>query len=640
MIRATTGLALLLAGALAGCSDDGPGRDGASKATGDSAVADAAAVDLASSYTPGPGPYTEASEDVTLKDTARKRDVPVRIFAPSLAAGAGAFPVIIFSHGLGESRASFGYLGRYWARHGYVAIFLTHIGHDDKALKDKGLGAFGATSDVSERPGDLAFALDRLAADGLGSSLVKGRADPKRIAAAGQCAGSTAALSLAGLTVTAADKSKASFKDPRVRVVAALGPQVPGGGMEKYLHDDSWSTVSTPALVVIGEADFTWVPQVKADPAFLQLPFDKIPVAEKYLVAIAGAEHHAFTDSVPWYPAGERDPRHHGWIQQATTAFWDGYLKENTAAIDWLKAKKLQAATGGLCRQDTERQPLEKSESGPHAVKVAAKVVLHDAKRQKDIAVQVSYPDSSGKHPLLLFSHALGGTRADYGPLVKHWVSHGYVCIQPDHSDAGKSGLDGIKDWRTRPVDMSFLLDKLPEIEKKVPDLAGRIDTSRVGAGGFYIGAGTANLLVGTRVYGSGGKSEVFEDPRVDASLALSPTGTGQGLTQDSWKHITRPMLVMTGSKDPSKRTGNPPEWRTEPFLHASPGDKVLVWIEGLDGKYGGLGSEAEPETSLAPLIRSSTQAFWDAHLLGDANARAFLESKLAADGRVKVTTK
>ena len=43
-------------------------------------------------------------------DVARNRDVPAKIYFPT--EGAGPFPVIIFSHGLGGTREGYEYLAR------------------------------------------------------------------------------------------------------------------------------------------------------------------------------------------------------------------------------------------------------------------------------------------------------------------------------------------------------------------------------------------------------------------------------------------------------------------------------------------------------------------------------------------------
>jgi CubicO group peptidase (beta-lactamase class C family) len=135
--------------------------------------------------------------------------------------------------------------------------------------------------------------------------------------------------------------------------------------------------------------------------------------------------------------------------------------------------------------------------------------------------------------------------------------------------------------------------------------------------------------------------------------LLLSPQGRGQELTEKSWEDIDRPMLVAAGSETPSRRTSNPPEWRTEPYRFAKPGDKYLLWVEGMDNSYAGLwrgGLEAKS----AALIRDVTTAFWDAHLkqnagvrdrlcawpVSDADKATFrLESKAVASSPAEVPT-
>ena len=56
-------------------------------------------------------------------DKARKREVPVKIY---LKPSAKPQPVVLFSHGLGGSRDASPYLGKHWAEHGYIAVFVQH----------------------------------------------------------------------------------------------------------------------------------------------------------------------------------------------------------------------------------------------------------------------------------------------------------------------------------------------------------------------------------------------------------------------------------------------------------------------------------------------------------------------------------
>ena len=1069
-------------------------------------------------------------QDLEWTDTARKRKVPVRVFAPALKHGKGPFPTIVFSHGGGESREAFGYLGKPLAESGYVVVFLTHHGSDRSVVESSGMAALGRAK-FEDRPFDVRFAIDRLCSADLESKLIKGRVDPLRIGVAGQCAGSTTALAVAGLTTKTADGQLRSYRDKRAKVVIALSPQSGAGGTRgrrESLHDNSWSTVAVPALVVTGTRDFSWMAPVRANPRLLRKPYDGLPPGDKYLVEISGAEHHAFTESKPYYPAGKRDPRHHGWIAQAALAFLDGHLKENADAVAWLRAKGLETATRSGCRQECKaaedatatpatsseetvkvaaaagrydftaldqflekslprvgggcsliliqgdrvihrkaygtfnpeqvvpiassskwlsggvimalvdegkfslddkaskylpyftgkkagitirqmfththcisgkardhlwntsltmdeavrkiaqceleadpgtalyygglgmqaagriaemvtgkpwveifkeklgdplgmehtsyyafgktknpnvaggvktcvddygnyltmllnrgvfkgkrilseeavaamlanqsgnlpilrhaydvldfvdpalakapygmgcwledfdpktgkttaissgggfgcmpfldlkrnvagillphnrkgktdakgrryndahrvyyeaktiinrvldgttpraaktanaesavednnaggqasggprdarnlaarivqrsdrngdgsltpdeapdriakafkqidrnrdgkisreelervlqrlnarddsgasapaatpqspsnpaeqqkaelgpRKPLYKEPAGPMVVKTVELVEINDKKRAAPLQVRVTYPEGKGTCPVLVFSHYAGGSKDEYGPLAGHWASHGYVCILPNHPDAPAMRGDGPSrrttgHWKNRPEEAALVLDHLALIEQKIPALRGRLDLNRIGVGGHYKGSLAAGMLAGMTGFSAQAEKPGFKDPRVKAALMISPVGRGQGLTEKTWSGMDIPTLFVTGSGDFSRRTGNPPEWRTEPFKFCAPGNKYLAWIEGLKPSGGGArkNTREEPiwaDADMDAFVKSCTLAFWDAHLRGDKAAYEYLNTgrfDKDSGNRIRVTTR
>ncbi|MCX7826402.1 MAG: hypothetical protein N2689_12715, partial [Verrucomicrobiae bacterium] len=169
----------------------------------------------------------------------------------------------------------------------------------------------------------------------------------------------------------------------------------------------------------------------------------------------------------------------------------------------------------------------------------------------------------------------------------------------------------------------------------------------RIGVGGHSFGANTAQLIGGAKVRLPGGEKS-FADARVRAVMLLSGQGPGEMLTEESWENFTRPLFVMTGSKDGPTRTGQPAEWRKKPYELSPPGDKYLVWVEGLDHGYGGItGVRFNPKNQdNADHVRwtkMATLAFWDASLKQNKEARAYLESgKLSAisSGKLQVQRK
>jgi predicted dienelactone hydrolase len=277
-----------------------------------------------------------------------------------------------------------------------------------------------------------------------------------------------------------------------------------------------------------------------------------------------------------------------------------------------------------------------KSDLGPHRVKSITRLLLNDAKREKDLQLRIHYPDATGPFPLIVWSHGAGGSKDNYLTLMEHWASYGYVTIQPTHSDsrslaAKPSEAVSFRDWPSRPADISFILDSLKDIETKEPALKRLIDAKRVGVGGHSFGANTAQLIGGAKAFPiSGAKS--FEDSRASAVMLLSGQGPGEMLTEKSWSDFKRPMFVMSGSADGPTRTGQPAEWRKKPYELSPPGNKYLVWVEGLDHGYGGItGWNFNPKNKLnsdhVRYTKIVTTAFWDAYLKDSKEARAYLES-------------
>jgi predicted dienelactone hydrolase len=274
--------------------------------------------------------------------------------------------------------------------------------------------------------------------------------------------------------------------------------------------------------------------------------------------------------------------------------------------------------------------------NGTHKIRTVNNLVLRDEKREKDLQLRVNHPDGDGPFPVIVWSHGAFGSNENYRPLVEHWASHGYVTIQPNHSDSRALGTRpgdpaGFRDWPSRPVDVSFIIDSLGELEKIEPALNGKLDAKRIGVGGHSFGANTAQFVGGAKAFPLGGEKS-FEDQRVAAVMLLSGQGPGEMLTDKSWEKFAKPMLVMSGSADGPTRTGQPAEWRKKPFELSPPGDKYLVWVEGLDHGYGGITGSAnprlKPNEAHIKYTKIVTLAFWDTHLKESQEARAYLHSE------------
>jgi len=307
--------------------------------------------------------------------------------------------------------------------------------------------------------------------------------------------------------------------------------------------------------------------------------------------------------------------------------------------------------------------------TGPGPWKAAAQdLVLRDEKRQKDLEVRVRCPavaqDAPDRFPLVVFSHGAGGSRDAFPDLTAHWASHGYIVVLPTHADSiqlrRRSGEDLSRLQRDldslrrdvkpldRLADVVFLIDSIGALETRIPGLAdrngaGRIDRERVGMAGHSAGALTTQMAAGVRVRGAvpGALLEARSvgDPRIDAAILISGQGTTNRMfTDQSWSELSKPMLVITGSKDIAAIGSETPASRREPFERAKPGDKYLVFIEGAthssyQGKGPGLRLDREQPSDaelkmITGVTSAATLAFLDLHLKDGASARAYLQSE------------
>lgn len=299
-------------------------------------------------------------------------------------------------------------------------------------------------------------------------------------------------------------------------------------------------------------------------------------------------------------------------------------------------------------------------EAGPFEVASVDEIVLRDATRGKDLSLTIRYPKGDGPFPVIVFSHGLGGAGKHYFPLTQHWATHGYVVLQPTHADSlslrgeqdpdderrpiekMKAALEAPGAAKNRTKDVSFLIDSLGEIQKKVPQLAGKMDAEKIGVGGHSFGAHTTQLLAGAVHL-----HESHADARIKAFLLLSGQGSGRaGLSENSWDKIASPMMVMSGSLD-TGAGGEGPQWRMEPYRRAPAGDKYSVFLDGathssFTGQYEekpSNGSKRRIERRKRPVpegtdqkkifeaVKISTMAFWDAYLKAGAESKDYLRS-------------
>lgn len=291
-----------------------------------------------------------------------------------------------------------------------------------------------------------------------------------------------------------------------------------------------------------------------------------------------------------------------------------------------------------------------KADPGPEKVEILLGA-WHDSERDRDVPYKIYYPaTATGPRPAVIFSHGLGGSREAAVFLGEHLASWGYIAVHIQHPGSDASVWEGMTDRdeivraltaatrdidviRNRFEDVPFALDQLQLMNASGP-LAGRIDMTRLGMSGHSFGAvgtltaaGQTMRLAGTR----------FKEPRFRAAIAYSPNKpAGRTDPAHAYDEIAIPILHFTGTEDMNPlNPSQPASDRQIPFRNIpAPGQYLIVLKGGDHGVFSGerrAGREVATDAAYHRLICEMSTAFWDAYLMDDASARAWLRDGGAA---------
>jgi predicted dienelactone hydrolase len=337
-------------------------------------------------------------------------------------------------------------------------------------------------------------------------------------------------------------------------------------------------------------------------------------------------------------------------------------------------------------RESQPSTPAYKLAPGPHTVRTRT-FELSDAHRSKTLELLIRFPvpiapsapaelrpgaaaeepvRTPAAHPLVIFSHGAGGSRDAFDQLSSHWANCGYIVIHPTHSDSvhlrrregqpirSREALFRAVRPLERHEDVLLILDSLDQLARQMRRAVGAaaptIDENRIAIAGHSAGALTAQLAAGARIIldrplrPGRPSGQSLADERIRAAIVISGQGTTNRLfTEDSWRQISIPMLVLAGSRDVASIGNETPESRRHPFEFARGGsnNKYLIYIEGAThGSYAGkatarlLGEDDVKDIDMITgVVAAGTTAFLDHHLRADPAAAAYL----AGEGLVEL---
>jgi len=264
--------------------------------------------------------------------------------------------------------------------------------------------------------------------------------------------------------------------------------------------------------------------------------------------------------------------------------------------------------------------------------------------RKTALQYRAVFSRSAKNMPVIIWSHGAFGSHNAYNPLAEYWASHGYLVLQPTHSDSMREGTKpnvknpmAFKDWAQRPREVSYLIDQLQNLETLIPELKGRVERQLIGIGGHSFGAQTAQLLAGMtakRGFLAGDAPESFREKRASVFVIISPQGTNALSDKRSFVSIDAPFLMVTGTNDKAANNDQNYTWRLEAWNNApSAPDRYLLLIDGAYHNFGGISGPlrtpmAGPiDNDTMEAVRSTSLAMFDSQLRGSRDAQAWLDT-------------
>ena len=283
------------------------------------------------------GPFTVAQYDVDWFDARRRRHVPVHIYAPE--SRSSNMPVIIFSHGLGNSPTGYRYLGEHWASYGYVSVHPGHAGLNTEAARRGWWHLFRKGFDRQNRidvPQDLHFVIDQMQNNDALPPQLRGHIARDRFGVSGHSMGAYGALAMGGLRVFFPDQGVVNFRDPRVRAAVPIS-------MSENFQPASYTDIAIPMLHITGTRD--WDPLYGTWARKRRVPFNSIQRDDQYLVVVRGANHSTFSEE-----ESPETQRAHDAVRIASLLFWNAYLRDDKTALAELNGGEMATALAGVAR--------------------------------------------------------------------------------------------------------------------------------------------------------------------------------------------------------------------------------------------------------------------------------------------------
>ncbi|MSP24114.1 MAG: hypothetical protein EXR75_02900 [Myxococcales bacterium] len=240
--------------------------------------------------------------------------------------------------------------------------------------------------------------------------------------------------------------------------------------------------------------------------------------------------------------------------------------------------------------------------------------------------------------PVLVHSHGFRGYGGNSSELMRHFATHGWVAIAPDHRD--NTLLDAVDPLPLyhhfqRPLDIRAALDALATLAPNDP-LAGAVDLEHVAMSGHSFGTFTAWASAGatfarasieaaceTGELARAGCTDALIDvfttelaePRLRAAIPMAGGARDHFFGADGYDTAKIPILLMTGTDD---------DVGAASLFDKVSADVELTWVDiegGCHQLFGFGGCKNIDDAVGFPIVNATALAFARFHVLGDDDA-------------------
>jgi pimeloyl-ACP methyl ester carboxylesterase len=290
------------------------------------------------------GPYeVKIIEALDVTDPVQEKTLALRILYPD---GEGPFPLVVFSSGAFCLPQLYDLVTSHWASHGYVVIVPNHYDSPNNGKPDPATFSLFLPSRIRE----VTFVVDDLEVIATQAGLT-GKIDGNRIAAAGHSFGAVIAMTKIGLNLEdGAENGWGEAEDSRFQAAVLMSAPGKGDGPSgmEVVADNAYDGLDKPFMATGGTNDVGRVdPGEMTAAEWRTMVYRLAPPGDKYAVITEGSDHYHGGLICNADRGGDPDPEGVAIVAAMTTMFLDAYIKDDKAAMDYLKTVDVPARTEG-----------------------------------------------------------------------------------------------------------------------------------------------------------------------------------------------------------------------------------------------------------------------------------------------------